>query len=268
VENNNSYVFISYAHKDAEIVLPCVEAMRKAGINIWYDDGIEAGSEWPEFIAERVMGCEKFVLFVSEAYMASQNCKRELNFAISRAKDILSIYIGEVNLSPGMEMQLGSYQAIYKKRFDSDTKFHTALCGEHYFDVCRVKETVGAEPSVQPKTTDNVVEQPKPNINPQVPQPVTYSDEKTPQPTSYYNQPKSQSLPRKNRLIAILLAYIGCIFGAHKLYIGQEKIGARYFIYLITTVWVYWSLFDFFVLLVLPKEKLKKIFGCDFYWFK
>ena len=92
MEQNQSYVFISYAHKDASVVLPCVEAMKQSGICLWYDEGIEAGSEWPEFIAEKVVGCCKFVLFVSDAYLDSQNCKRELNFAISRKKDILTVF--------------------------------------------------------------------------------------------------------------------------------------------------------------------------------
>ena len=43
--DNNSYVFISYAHKDSAIVLPCIEAMKKKGVNLWYDEGIAAGSE-------------------------------------------------------------------------------------------------------------------------------------------------------------------------------------------------------------------------------
>ena len=89
--DNRPYVFISYAHLDSNFVLPCVEAMSKCGINIWYDEGIQAGSEWPEYIAEKVVSCTKFLLFISKAYLESQNCKREFNFAISRKKDILSI---------------------------------------------------------------------------------------------------------------------------------------------------------------------------------
>ena len=93
------YVFVSYAHKDSDIILPCVEAMKKSGINLWYDEGIQAGSEWPEYIAEKVASCSKFILFISKAYLESQNCKRELNFAISRKKDILSVFIGSIKFT-------------------------------------------------------------------------------------------------------------------------------------------------------------------------
>ena len=114
--SNKPYVFISYAHRDSDAVLPVIQAMKRSGINLWYDEGIAAGSEWPEYIAEKVMHCSKFLLFISNHYLDSQNCKREINFAISRKKDILSVYLEDVDLSPGMEMQLGTYQAFFRKR--------------------------------------------------------------------------------------------------------------------------------------------------------
>ena len=134
--NEKPYVFVSYAHADKEIVMPTINAMTSNGINIWYDGGIEAGSEWPEYIAEKVISCTRFILFVSDNYLKSQNCKRELNFAISRKKEILSIYLHDVELSPGMEMQLGTYQAFFRNRYATNELFFHALCKEHFFDPC------------------------------------------------------------------------------------------------------------------------------------
>ena len=139
--NSEKYVFVSYAHKDSAVVLPCVEAMKKNNINLWFDEGIQAGSEWPEYIAEKVMSCSKFVLFVSRAYLESQNCKRELNFAISQKKDVLSVFIEEVTLSPGMEMQLGTYQSIFKNRFTNDKAFHDSLSSEKWFNPCKKEDS-------------------------------------------------------------------------------------------------------------------------------
>lgn len=135
--SDHPFIFISYAHKDSDIVLPCIEAMRRSNINFWYDNGIQAGSEWPEFVASKVIDCDKFILFVSNSYLESQNCKREINFAISRKKDILSVFIEDVKLSPGMEMQLGPYQSIFMNRFESTEVFQNSLCQEHWFDHCR-----------------------------------------------------------------------------------------------------------------------------------
>ena len=43
-----NYVFVSYAHKDSDTVLPYIEAMKQNGFRVWYDRGIEAGTEWAE----------------------------------------------------------------------------------------------------------------------------------------------------------------------------------------------------------------------------
>ena len=147
---NTPYVFVSYAHKDANVVLPCIDALKRKNINVWYDEGIQAGSEWPEYIAEKVVYCTKFILFISRAYLASQNCKRELNFAISKKKELLSIFIEDVELSPGVEMQLGTYQSLFKNRFISDDAFRTSLCNEHWFDDCK---TNGANTSFGTSTS-------------------------------------------------------------------------------------------------------------------
>lgn len=135
--SNKPYVFISYAHLDSDAVLPCLEAMGQSDISLWYDEGIEAGSEWPEYIAQKVIDCDKFVLFMSKGYLNSVNCKRELNFAISRKKDILTIFVEDVQLSPGVEMQLGPYQAIHSNRFNTTEAFHHSLSCEPFFDSCR-----------------------------------------------------------------------------------------------------------------------------------
>ncbi len=136
--DNKPYVFISYAHVNSKNVMPCIMAMQNAGINLWFNEGIEAGSEWPEYIAMKVVSCSKFVLFVSNAYLTSQNCKRELNFAISRKKDILTVFIEDVRLTPGMEMQLGTYQAMRTARFSNSAQFYKSLCSERFFDKCRL----------------------------------------------------------------------------------------------------------------------------------
>jgi hypothetical protein len=50
-EGSEPYIFISYSHKNKDVVLPVIEALQNSGYNVWFDIGIEAGSEWPEYIA-------------------------------------------------------------------------------------------------------------------------------------------------------------------------------------------------------------------------
>ena len=45
------YIFLSYAHADAPAVMAIAARLEAAGLRVWYDGGIEVGSEWPEYIA-------------------------------------------------------------------------------------------------------------------------------------------------------------------------------------------------------------------------
>ena len=126
-EGNEAYIFISYAHKDAAKVMPIIEGLADKGFRIWYDAGIEAGSEWPEYIAEHLEGCSAFIAFISEAAIASKNCRREINFAIDLDKEPLAIYLEEVKLTAGMRMQLGTLQAMFYYRHPNLTSFVDSL---------------------------------------------------------------------------------------------------------------------------------------------
>ncbi len=144
------YIFISYAHKDSHLILPILEDLQKKRFRIWYDEGIEAGTEWPEYIAEHLMGSTQVVVFLSKNALASQNCTREIHYAISKRKDPLVIFLEDVELTPGMEMQLGCMQAMFYQRHPSRTSFVEALSAAKVLQVCRKPE---APKPVAPKVT-------------------------------------------------------------------------------------------------------------------
>ena len=285
--NGSPYVFISYAHLDSNIVLPCIEAMKKSGIELWYDNGIQAGSEWPEYIAEKVVSCTKFVLFVSNAYLQSQNCKRELNFAISQKKNILSIFIEEVHLSPGMEMQLGTYQAIYRNRFTSVDAFHNSLCTEQYFDECRKSgvsyatpsgstasnssysspqtQSFGTTPSSQTASTSSAASQTYAfgtNASGASTAGASFANFFTNTSQATYAAPSS--IPIKNRFLAAFLAIFFGTFGIHKFYLNQIKFGVFYLIFFWTYIPFFLGLIEGFRLLFASKEKLEQKYKCKF----
>lgn len=263
--NNNPYVFISYAHLDSHTVLPCVDAMKRSGIDLWFDEGIEAGSEWPEFIAEKVMNCTKFVLFVSNAYLNSQNCKRELNFAISRKKDILSIYLEDVNLSPGMEMQLGTYQAIYKNRFADIPSFHTSLCGETYFNVCRTAEPTEAEAQVVTQPQALVQPQPQPgvqtsnfsnSVNSAVEDATATFKNVFGNAFAFSNGSTAMTTSKpKSRIVAALLAIFLGGLGVHKFYLKKPVWGIVYILFCTTYIPALVSLVEGIIWLCSTDEK-------------
>ena len=136
-EGSKPYIFISYAHKNTAQVLPILAHLQQQGFRLWYDAGIEAGTEWPEYIAEHLQKCGCFVAFITQDALDSQNCRREINFAISKQLPMLAVYLEEVTMSPGMEMQLGTLQALFRNRHSQAVSFLEALCQAVILQPCR-----------------------------------------------------------------------------------------------------------------------------------
>jgi predicted peroxiredoxin len=65
-------LFISYARKDREQVMPWVRRLQAVGVTAWVDEsGIDAALRWSEEIVEAIEGCQAFVLMMSPASVAS-----------------------------------------------------------------------------------------------------------------------------------------------------------------------------------------------------
>ena len=126
-EGDKPYIFISYAHADDDAVLPIVSDMHRRGYNIWYDEGIEVGSEWQECIASHLADAHLVVAFISNAYMRSDNCRREMHYAQSKKIKTINIFIEETALTPGMELQIGNIFALMKYTYPSDEYFYDKL---------------------------------------------------------------------------------------------------------------------------------------------
>jgi len=133
---DDGFIFISYSHKDRSEVFPIIEKMSKKGYRIWYDEGIDPGSEWPEIIANKLSECSAFIAFISENSINSHNCRREINYALHKQKVFVSIHLKEVAMTAGMEMQLSANQAIHKYAFADETAFYEKLFGAKAFLPC------------------------------------------------------------------------------------------------------------------------------------
>ena len=115
------YVFVSYAHRDAQAVFPEIQRLHQQGFRIWYDEGIDPGNEWPEEIARAVLGCELFVVFVTDNAVASVNVRNEIAYALGRKKPFLAVHLAETKLPPGLELQLGNLQAVLKWKMTTES---------------------------------------------------------------------------------------------------------------------------------------------------
>lgn len=136
-EGGMPYIFVSYSHRDTKTVMKIVDFLQLSGYRVWFDGGIEAGSEWPEYIADHLERCACLLSFISDSFVDSQNCRRELNFALELKKPVLNVYIEDVELTAGMRMQLGLSQAIFRKNYADDNTFCDALSCAKILGDCR-----------------------------------------------------------------------------------------------------------------------------------
>ena len=125
-EGTQPYIFISYSHKDSAQVMTIVDDLEQRGYRVWYDGGIEAGSEWPEYIAKHLRGCKCVIAFISQNYVNSSNCRRELVFAQNLEIPQLNVYCSDnVQLSDGLQLQLGLF--VRQFRFLGGLKGHIPI---------------------------------------------------------------------------------------------------------------------------------------------
>ena len=154
-EGTEPYIFVSYAHKNSDKVLPIITAMQNAGFRIWFDHGIEAGTEWPEYIEEHLENCSKMLIFMSDAAVSSINCRNEINLGLALKKEILVVYLEETTLRHGLRLQLGSVQSMFACRSESAAVFEEELFRAKILQSCRGTETVIA-PEETPKASEGL----------------------------------------------------------------------------------------------------------------
>ena len=109
-----SFIFVSYSHKDSEKVFPEIERLHNMGFRVWYDNGIKPGSNWTEEIENAIKKATLFIVFMSENAVNSRNVRNEINFAFDENKPLLVMYLEEAVLRFGLKLMLSSIQAIKK----------------------------------------------------------------------------------------------------------------------------------------------------------
>ncbi len=149
-QGNEPYLFISYAHADEQAVGSVLENLEKHGVRFWYDDGIEVGSEWPEYIAERLASSKMMLAFVSNAYALSNNCRKEMHYAVSNGIKTVNVFLEEADITPGMALQIGNIFALMKYRME-EHEFYDRL-----YQALQMPEA----PKPSEKSTENAARKP------------------------------------------------------------------------------------------------------------
>jgi len=129
-EGDEPYFFICYAHKDEVIVNSELAWLHKAGVRLWYDDGIHIGSVWRKALAEALSNASGLIFMCSGNSASSSECLKEINFALNRDMPIFVVLLDGNPLPAELELSLNDRQLLERTKFDEKmyrSKLLTAL---------------------------------------------------------------------------------------------------------------------------------------------
>ncbi len=113
------FVFISYKREDYEAVGTYARYLHDNGINVWYDNGLRAGSDWESYLMTVIEkpNCAAVLLFVTEKIGESTIIPLETTQARACKKPAVAIYLEpgldlEVLLSKAIKVYLGQRQSV------------------------------------------------------------------------------------------------------------------------------------------------------------
>ncbi len=152
-EGSKPYAFVSYAHKDTKQVMPILLHLYSMGYRIWFDDGIAPGAEWPENIARHLKNSALVIAFVSPNSVVSDNCRREVTYALKLHIPFLGVFLEKTDLTDGMDMQLGAHQCVLKYNYREEGQFIQQICKCPEMEPCRDSLQPGHAPSKQGRTS-------------------------------------------------------------------------------------------------------------------
>ena len=134
-EGDYPYIFVSYAHADGA-AMPINRALADEGYRVWYDDGIQAGSSFPDYIADRLHDCSCVIVLVSRSSLTSGWCRNEVEYALDLGRPVLPVYLEDVELPRALRMRLGSVQALFWFSYATDGEFYEKLFSVKMLDPC------------------------------------------------------------------------------------------------------------------------------------
>jgi TolB-like protein/Flp pilus assembly protein TadD len=91
MSESHKAVFLSYASQDAEAVRHVAEALRAAGIEVWFDQSeLRGGDAWDRHIRKQIHDCRLFIAVISAHTDARSEgyFRREWRLAVDRTQDM------------------------------------------------------------------------------------------------------------------------------------------------------------------------------------
>lgn len=156
------HIFISYSHKDKDYVHKLQGVLQSKGLEVWIDDRIDYGDEWPLVIQDRLDECEAFILIATEDSYRSKWVQKEVARAQRTNKPFFPLLLSG---APWLSIESTQYIDVTDNSLPTE-KFYDRLAGV----ITRGPKPAGTH---RPKPASDAKPSPKPGrsrlkINPAV----------------------------------------------------------------------------------------------------
>lgn len=111
-KNSKPYIYVAFPVDKKEEVLNILEILNKENIEFWYPDNFNKNE------IKRINASFNVLAFVTKEYAKSDEFRSIIDNAVSFNKNILCVYLEDVEETPWMKMQLSSQQSLRTDNFD------------------------------------------------------------------------------------------------------------------------------------------------------
>lgn len=118
------HIFISYSHKDTTYAHGLADHLRNMGFDIWIDERLDYGSQWPHEIQRQLDSCDAFILIMSPRSFASDWVQSELQRAKRKLKPIFPLLLE--GHEPWLSVESTQYYDVRGGVYP-DMKFYSAI---------------------------------------------------------------------------------------------------------------------------------------------
>lgn len=142
-EEKKKFLFVSYCHRDSDLVLPIIEKLKEK-YDVWYDKDIKHGKEWSALIAKNIKECSVFLYMVTDNSLQSDPCKDEIAFAKDKGVPFIPVVLEDVEFPDEFSLQFSRYQMCFLSKSKTIEGLADDL-NESIVDILNKEETISPD---------------------------------------------------------------------------------------------------------------------------
>ncbi len=130
--NARPFLYTLFDAGDKAAAERIMEALAEKGHSLWFADGFSRAEE------KRLSRASALLVLLSSRIAESERLKKAVSMATKADMPIISVFLEDTQLSPGLSMQLGTTQGILRQNFDEESAFLEKLCASPVLDALAV----------------------------------------------------------------------------------------------------------------------------------